>query len=373
MTDPLTVALASVTAGLGATIGWLMWPRPPVLEGERLFKIALATLLRGRIEAAGGDGDAWADAVQRAVPYHPAGRVPERKVIFPAADLPGPSLDGERALCERLASLPDPASRWRWMYDEDEAGPAVLLEDPDAQGAAFDPARALGPGIGWDALAAWGAGASEAFPGALRRLGATWVLLDGRDAGAPRVLDALAGRLPDTVRVPWSGSPDGESLVSALDAALADPARRFVLVAADGGVQSALRALVAHAGLRDRVLAVVAVGGVIGGVPGDDGPLGQAALTDWMGAWFTHHRLDTEVTRRTPYLALQWLDRAADPPGAFGVPVASARFPEARLESLTQESVQSVDLGVLPAESDPELVADALWATVTLWVRAVAS
>lgn len=372
MTDPFTVGVASFTAALACVLGWMMWPHPPDLEGERWFKVMLASLLRGRHERSGHDAAAWVEAVVRQVPYHPAGRLPERKVVHPDAGLPGAALDGERALCERLAALGSFEERWAWMYDRDEAGLAVRLDDPTELGPSYEPSSWLGPSVGWDALAAWGAGTSEDWPRALaRQVPATWVLVDGRHGPAPLVLGALARRVPDVVRVPWSDSwADPQPVLDAVAGLLGDPTRRFVFVGAEVGIQRVLRALTSQVVLRDRTLAVVSVGGALRGLPGEDGELGTAAVEAWMNAWFTHHRLDTEVTRKTPYLSVQWLNRAADPPGAFGVPLASARFPEPKLESMTQEYVQVVDLGVLPSDSDPDLVACGLWSVVTCWVAA---
>lgn len=333
--------------------GYLMRRRVPELDGERWFKTMLAALVTGRCEAQECSQEQWVDAVRAAVPYHPAGRFPEKKVHrLGLAGLPA-ALPGERALVEKLASLETVEARWAFLYDEDEAGLAARLDDPNDLGSAYDPASVLGPRATWDALLNWGRGTSTAFAEALEAYSCTWVLV-GEDGEAPGVLEALAELVPQRVRVA-SGAAD-EGLRSLDD----DPSRRFVIVGAGTAIQTVLAALVAEPGLRDRTLAVLAVGGVVGG----------PERLDWMEAHFTHHELDTEVSRSTAYLAVQWLDRAADPPGAFGVPLAHARFPEAKLEAMTEERVQVVDLGPLPHRSDPELVARGLWSFVTAWVEA---
>ena len=128
------------------------------------------------------------------------------------------------------------------------------------------------------------------------------------------------------------------------------------------GVHLILRGLVLDAGLRDRVRAVVSVGGVLGGRTDEDGPWGEASIRDWMAAWFRHRELDTEAQRSTPYLALQWLDRSADPPGVPGLPLGSARFPEPADEGGLDAYVDPLDLGPVPTDVPLEQAARALWA-----------
>ena len=87
-----------------------------------------------------------------------------------------------------------------------------------------------------------------------------------------------------------------------------------------------------------------------------------------MGAWFKHEHLDTEIVRMTPYLSLQWLDRAHEPPGARRLAIENARFPAITEDRI--ETVEVVDLGVLPSVGDLPVtqVAKALWAVTTCWV-----
>ena len=65
MQDPVSVGLASLAGVVALAAGWLMWPRPPSLDGERWFKITLATLLLGEVDAAGEDQDVWANQLRR--------------------------------------------------------------------------------------------------------------------------------------------------------------------------------------------------------------------------------------------------------------------------------------------------------------------
>lgn len=375
MTDPLTLGVASAALALAAAGLWLHRPVAPDLDAERWFKVMLATLLRGEIEAAGGDVGAWERAVVRFVPYHPAGRLPERKVAAPSLALLGPTvIPGERALIDALAALPDAPSRWARMYDTDEAALGARLDDPADLGPAYDPARWLGPDGGWDALAAWGGGDGGFRAAVTRRLGpARWVLVSGAPSAAPDVIGALAAELGDrAVAVPWRGAAPAEAATTLIDVlrdASAAAEDRVVVVAAAEGAHVALRALAEAPPLRDRVVAVVAIGGVLRGRPGDDGPYGTAAVDDFMGHVFTHAALDTEARRTTPYVAVQWLDRRAEPPGAFGLPLEAMRFP-APGDVLAASAIEAVDIGPLPA--DPELptrqVARALVAFVAGWV-----
>lgn len=362
-----------MTAAVALAIGWIQWPRPPDLDGERWFKLVLATLLRGRFDAEGATAAAWEREVLRAVPYHPAGRFPERKLSNPvAAALPGAALPGEQALLEALAALPDPISRAARMYDEDAAGRDARLSDPAELGADYDPSR-LGPGATWDTLAAWGAGDRGFVEAARRAVPARWVLLDGRPGQlvGPSVLGALAEALGDDgvlARFPYA---EDDPVAGRILALLGGPADRVVLAAEEAGVARALSALVDDAELRDRVLAVVSIGGVIGGRTDDAGLFGEVSRRDWLGAHFNHEDLDTDLVRRTTYLAIQWLDRGAWPPGAPGLPLSSSRFPEPRAGGAITATVESVDLGVLPCDRELplDLVARGIVAVVLGWIH----
>ncbi len=373
MTEPLTLALAAVTLLVALAAAWAHLPRELSLDGERWFKVLLATGLRGAVDEAGGDAEAWAAAVIRFAPYHPAGREPERKVTAPSVvGLPGAALPGERALVEALARIDGLPARWARMYDEDERALAVRLDDPAELGPAYDPARVLGPGASWDAVAAWEDGLKVALD---RRLPARWVLVDGAPSGMPDLLGALYAELGDRVaaRITWDAGASREEAAATVRAALAaaapDPGDRVVLAAAGEGVLLAIAGLREAPDARDRLLGVVALGGTWGGWPGRDGPWGEAAVADAVGAWFRHDQLDAELAHARPWFSAQWLDRSASPPGAGGLPLTHQRPPVPADEGGLESSIARVDLGVLPADADlpAPIVARALWTLVAGW------
>lgn len=361
-TDPLSLSIAGAALAVAAAAGWARRRRDPDLDGERWFKTTLATLLRGRIEADGGGPDAWDAAVAR-IPYHPAGRWPERKVTHPEVAPPGPLLEGEAGLLERLARADDLAARWSVLYADEDAL-ALLRDDPFELGAAYAPAQVARPGATWDDVAAWGAGDDAFGHAVLARLGARWVLAGG---SAPRLTPHLQALAPDALVLPEG--PEAARL--ALEGALERADTRLVLFAEGDAVPGVLQLLVDHAGLRDQVLAVVAVGGVIGGRTDiAEGPLTVASREDWMGRWFGQHHLDTGVVRLTPYMSVQWLDRTVAPPGLPGLPLQHQRFPPPAEQSATATTIESVDLGVLDHAGGPDdaVIAKALCFVVAGWV-----
>jgi hypothetical protein len=235
----------------------------------------------------------------------------------------------------------------------------------------------LGSGAGWDELAAWAAEPDASFASCLRQSNtAIWVLIEGMPRpGCPPVLDALAVLLGKASRrIPWrEGSPEDrvKDVVTALRQWAPAPGDQVILVGAGEGAHLAVRSLTTAIDLRDRVRAVLSVGGVVMGLPDDSSPYGARALTDWMAHWFRHEHLDPDTVRLTPYFSLQWVDREQDPLGALGIPVAASRFPTPEDEdSGGLEVVECVDLGLMSV--DPELpierVAQALWTVVTCWV-----
>jgi hypothetical protein len=284
--------------------------------------------------------------VIRFVPWHPAGRLPERKV---AADVaPGAGVEGERALVELLAGLPAGRARWELIYEQAEAGIAARLADPRELGSAYDPAFRLGPEATWDALAAWGAGDPAFLEVIARRMPARWLLI-----GEDRVLVALAAVLGERALA---------TAASAMKDAVPAHGDRMVVVAAGEGAMAALRVLADDPDLRDRMLCFVAVGGTLRGVPGTGAGV---ALDDWMGAHFGHDALDTEMHRSTPYAALQWFDKDTLPPGLPGVPLETMRFPEPAGQA-GASAIAAIDLGVLPAV--PDLPAEAVARALVAWV-----
>lgn len=393
MMDPWTLAVAgSAVVVLGVATWWSL-PRPPDLDGERWFKTWLITLLRGQIEAEGGTPEAWAAAVLRHVPWHPAGRHPERKVLTPEASPPTPALDGELALHSALAALPDVAARWERMYDLDEEGLTQRLEDPALLGEAYDPARWLGSDIGWEAIA----DPTRCQAALARATEARWVIVGERfhpdlpDLETPlaALLGAHAHRYDPAASV--TDHPQAETilkdvssrrdeamarqtvhLMASLHALAPSHSDHLILVGVGASIHLVLEALRASAVLRDQVDAVVSVGGVIQGLDGAEGPLAWEACTTWLQSHYRHDVLDLEAAHQTPYFSIQWLDRSAEVPGACGLPIERSRFPTPPMRGVRRQSLQPVDLGVLPAaEAFPtRLGALALWGVVTAWMRA---
>ena len=374
MTDPVSVGIAGTAAAVAILAGWLQWPSPPALDGERWFKVILATVLRGEVEDREGTFEEWEGRVLKFVPYHPLGRWPERKVTQPRATLPQARVEGEQALMDHLATLPDLPSRWSWMFDEDPRGREARLIDPVELGDAYDPAVVLQDPLGWDALARWGGGDSALRERVVGRLGARWVLFESNPdlLAGPSVTEVLAEVLGDVERVPWQEAPVEEQVLEATRRILEDRGpggTPLVLVGEGTGAAVMMRAMAGDVGLRDATIGVLSIGGVIGGRPDEAGPFGEQVAQDWLGRWFTQHHLDSEVVRKNPWMSLQWLDRQAEVPGSRGLPLGSQRFPEPRDDGV-QPTVEVVDLGVLPDNDDLPLdqVARALVATVSLWL-----
>jgi hypothetical protein len=375
LTDPTSVAVAVAAAAVASLAAWFSLPRPPDLDGERWFKVILATLLRGRTDAHGGSADDWERQVLAFVPYHPAGRKPEDKVAHPATiQLSSGPLPGEPALLEALASLTDQPARWRRMYDEDRPGIEARLAAPEELGPAYDPRAVLGADWGWDTLAAWGGDDTAFIDRLLGRLG-RWLLVEGPDrAAAPALASHLKAVLGERATlVAWSEAPLAEATDALRELAaeqVKEPRDRLIVLGEGAGMHRLLRVLQEEPGLRDRVMGVVSVGGLLAGIAGTEGPCGEAAIRDWMGAHFNHVALDTERIKHTPYLAMQWLDRQAKPAGVSGHPLEAARFPDPSADGF--EMILPVDLGPLPTTSDVplDLYARGLVAVVGLMVLA---
>jgi hypothetical protein len=348
-TPPLGVALLALATGVAAA--WFASPTPPQLEGERWFKTLLARRL-------GGPDEASRAALRRFVPFHPLGRLVEQKLARPAAaSLPGGPLPGERELLDALAVLPDREARWRRLTD---ASDRALLEPEAPLSPDHDARRWLGPSVDGDDVDAVARAAEE-------RLHARWVLLRGATRpGTPDVGGSIA-RFAATLPIDGDPAAGAAALAERLLGLVPerDAAARLIVAAEGEAVQALLRALAEDAGLRDRVVAVVAVGGVVGGLEGD-GPLGVERVHDWLAHHFRHERLDVEVVRLVPYVALGFLDPAVDPPGLPGLPVEAQRFPEPGFVGREPPFVEPVDVGVLPA--DPALPCDDVAAALRAFV-----
>lgn len=360
MSTPLDVAGAVLALGVAAAAAWAQRRVPPAVDEARWLALVQATLWIGRIEASGGGAEDWKAAVRRFVPYHPAGRLAQQKVLHPEAwALPADALPGERSLVEALRRLPDAEARWRHLFDEDPAGLEARLEDPATLGTDWDPARWLGPEAGWAELASW-EGGDGAFATALARQPLHWGFLRSGAPGRSSELMTVLAQTVDQASVWELGEGTDAERAEGLRAQLVDTelptGRRWVWVADGHAAHVLLRVLAGSEGeaLRDHTSAVLAIGGA----------LRLPEHEDWMGHHYSHVHLDTDARRLTPYLSVAWLDREAPrlPEQRFGPPCD---------EGKAVPAVDPVDLGVLP--DDPELplplVARALATVVALAAR----
>lgn len=338
MTVELWVEVAAVGLAIYAT--WLSLPRSPRLAWERLWKVGLSVITAGEVERAHGTADAaarkaWEERVVGVIPWHPAGRDAERKLREPRLEeVIVPALDGERALVEDLAALPDATARFRRMYVDDPRALEELLGDPAVLGPDHDPAAVLGPDAGWDAVAAWSAPLQTVL---LRRLGDLVVVCDGLPSP---LVAALGQALPGLrlVELP-PASPDATDaagvagLFEQVESALQHDADRVVLIAWGSAIQRVLLSLSEGAGLRDRTQAVVSLGGHIQ-VP---------AFQGWLDQHFTHDAFDTELRRSIPFISVVDVD-PADP---LARPWEAQRFPLPPPTPQGRAPIEPLDLGPL--------------------------
>jgi hypothetical protein len=345
VTPELLVEIAA--AGLASWAAWRTIPRPPQLDPERLFKVTLATLLRGEVEQQGGDLSAW-EARLRAVPYHPAGRDAERRLADPTASpVPVPALPGERALLDRLAAQPDATARWDQMYRADAAALDALMSDPAELGPDYDPVGRFGPEATWDAVAAW---APAVQAGLTRRLShVAWVEV-GAGLGA-----AWSEALPALRRHAIPAEADDIEALDALEAATPAPSDRLVLVSRGPGLMRLLRLLHGHPALRDRTLVVLSLGGPVTSGPDD---------AAWVSAHFTHEQMEPELQRAIVYGFVTRVDPAAPLAASW----AAQRLDTPPIPASGRKTIEAVDLGPLDTASLPPL---ALARALCLWVATV--
>ena len=367
MTDPLSSVLAGLFMGVALAAAWGHIARPPSLDGERWFKVLLASLMRGRSEQRGEDAETWASTVVECVPYHPAGRDPEAKVASPSTWRPAqPLQEGEAALMEQLARLETKAQRWQHLYQDSEEAIHARLSDPMDLGPDYDLGRWAGLSNGWDCVADWGGGSQMLGTTLLERVGARWILVRGREAQPTGALLSTLSEELGTWAAPVVDAGDLDSLNASLDR---EPGR-VVLVGEDVGALECLRILADRPALRDRVDAVLALSAPLAGVDDPTSPYARARWTDWMAHWFGHAQLDTDCVRQTPYMSLQWLDPTVEPSGVVGLPLSEARFPPPGEGPFPM--VEVVDLGPLLVSNPPppDLTAKALMGVVCGWVLA---
>ena len=330
------VEVLVVVLAVGAAI--LSLRPPPALDWEHLWKVILATVIRGDVEAGGGDQSAWWDRLS-AVPYHPAGRDALSKLVVASVDeVAVPALEGERTLVERLASLETPAERWQSMFRDDPRAQESLMQDPGDLGPAYDPAPSLAPGVSWDNVASWSASVQVAIA---RRLGDVVVAVIGRDTHP--MVDAVPHA--NLVAV---DNPSEDELLGLLSHAH----QRLVVVVEGDAAFDLVQTLHGSPSLRDRVLAVLSLGGSFDGVE----------RSQWMDAHFQHLEFDTELNRRTLYAAMSDLD-SGDTPDTV------QHFMDPPVPPSGWAPIEAVDLGPIPlSKQEPTLFSRALWVFICFCV-----
>ena len=324
----VALVLALIAAGLSLRSA-------PPLDWERLFKVALATVIRGDVEASGGSQEQWWANLEGVVPYHPAGRTPEDKLQSPNLEsVAVPALEGERALVAALEKQSSPVERWAVMY-EGEASQDALLSDPMDLGQAYDPSTVLAPNLGWDAIAGWTDGVQAALS---RRLSDVVVLVIGGDFA-----DSLSQAVPHA-RVQAIVPAAADILGPALLATLVGPADRAVILAGGTDVRPVIQAMHGDPALRDRVLSVISMGGALTG--------------EWMQMNFTHAGMDTELNRATSYMDV--VD--VDPEDPLATAWSDQRFVQPEALPSGWSPIERVGLGPLPLpRQDPVVLARAIW------------
>lgn len=324
-------AVELLVLGLGLAAAWLSVKPSPELHWERLWKTLLATCIRGQVEAEGGDADAWWARLS-AVPFHPAGRDAYEKLFRPSLDrVPVPALPGEHALVERLCALPDPGSRYEFMFRQSEAAQDALMADPEGLGPAFRPSVAVPPAACWQDIAEWNADLQRAIA---RRLNEVVVMVAGTPSASMKQV------------VPHGHCVELEAIEEAeFRRHLEHDHQRVMVVAGGDSVWPILQLLHRLPALRDRVLAVISLGSPI---------LGEDSRA-WMAEHFQHQAFDTELNRRTLYMAVTDSgDSLRD--------ASEQRFPSPEVPPSGWSPIESVDLGPLPLEAqDPVVLARALW------------
>jgi hypothetical protein len=314
--------------------GWAVWRSLPVAvprDWERLFKITLSAQLWA--EAEGGPGDeaartaAWAQALAAQVPFHPAGRLPERKLLDPGpAAAPAPALPGELGLVEALARLPTPAARYKALYVDSRAAQEALAEDPRALGPAYDPEPVIGAGADWEAVARW---APAVQAGLARKFGHVEIVVD-----LPAQSSAPAAALEEALRSAAPGLRVSRSPTQIFDV-LRAPSDRLVVLTGGDRVLPWLRALADSPALRDRCLALTSVDGQITDADGADA---------FFPARWQHAAFEPELQRTTAFFSLT----DVDPDHPERARWSGSRFPAPPLPAGQRPTIEPIDLGPAP-------------------------
>ena len=327
----MTTSIELLVLALAIIAAWLSVRPAPDLDWERLWKTTLATVIRGDVEAKGGDFSEWWKRLS-AVPYHPAGRHALKKLTTPSVDeIPVPALEGERALVERLGAQSTVEDRWVAMYRDDASAEESLTADPSQLGPAYDPGAPVGPDVRWEDVARWTTTIQSAI--ARRLSGIVLVVIDFEVA-------SLITAVPHARVVNVSGSDD---LVESLQSQCTEAHERLIILTSGSSVPPTIEALHAEPALRDRVLTVLAVGA------------DWTDKEDWLAENFQHQAFDTELNRRTLYMAV------SDGSSSHLSRVPQT-FPNPPVPPSGWAPIEAVDLGLLPLqEQNPELMARALW------------
>ena len=149
----------------------------------------------------------------------------------------------------------------------------------------------------------------------------------------------------------------GAQLAGAIDRAV--DTGRVVLVVEGIAAIAVVHTLSANATLRDRVSAVLSVGGWPLGLPDADGPWGDLAVRPWMARTFDHRTLDTEIVGRTPWFSTYTVTQ---------LPPELATYPQVTDDRADPWGVEPQSLGVLGiAPEHAQAAARALWLLVACW------
>lgn len=339
---PLLELAAAALAGWAA---YLTIPRPPDRDLERIFKVALSSMLWSEAEAAGGGEravlDRWDAALRAQVPFHPAGRAPEDKLFAPSLHgMASPALEGERALVEALIPLPGPAERWQRMYVEDPSAADALTAHPEGLGPSGDPSAALGAGAGWEAVSAWAPSVAEAVQ---KRFSNVIFAVVGDAELAAGLREAAPG-----LRV-----VEPEPRSAALGELCAAPADRVVWLWRAPAFVGLLQALEASPALIDRSLALVQLGAPLADGPDD---------AQWLAERWRHASFEPELQRLIPIFSL--IDAGPNSPRSAWEAQA---LPEPALLSGASPTIERISLGPLPlAAVQPRTLARALLVPLSL-------
>jgi len=374
VTEPTTLLIALFACFIAVCTAVLMRSSPPELQGELWFKSILATLIRGWVDDAGGAAEVWEQTVHKEILYHPAGRLAAQKVVNGSTFQPPlPLLEGEQALQERFDTLPNSQSRWRWMFWDEELGQSARLRDPQELGEAYLPQRWMGTGFDWDAIAD---AAVDFRPqrNRLRSEGVRWVIFTDstlHPVCAQWCLTLKQELGGDALLLDWDPSTvEIKDLLTTINGWIQTPSDRFVCLGLGRGVPLLLQSLAEDPALRDRVYAVISVGGAIQG-SGSHKLWGREAVQEWVSNRYDYVSLDTEMARETPYFSLGLWDPEEAAFGFAGLGLDEMVFPELPKERAPVEGVCPISLGCLPVESETRhLAVRALLIFVSCWIRA---